>query len=68
MLMDRRDHGLGIVVEQRDDLLRRRSVGDAGIIAQIAEPEDGLDTVGHPSLDAAPQHPSPGVAAKIGLD
>ena len=66
--MDRRDDGLGVVVEQRNDLLRRRGVGDARIVAQIAEPEHGLDPVRHSALDAAPQHPPAGVPTEIGFD
>ena len=68
MLVDRRDDGLGIVVEQRNDLLRRRGVGDARVIAQIAEPQDRVDPVGDAPLDAASQHPPARVASEIGLD
>ena len=68
MLVDRRDDGLGIVVEKRNDLLRRRGVGDAGIVAQIAEPQHRLDPVRDAPFDAASQHPPAGVASEIGLD
>ena len=68
MLVDRRDDGLGIVVEQRNDLLRRRGFGDARVVAQIAEPQHRLDPIRDAPLDAASQHPPAGVASEIGLD
>ena len=68
VLVDRRHDRLGVVIEQRNDLLRGRGVGDARIIAQIAEPQHRLDPVRHPAFDPAPQHPPSGVPTEIGLD
>jgi hypothetical protein len=42
-LVHRRDHRLGVVVEQRDDLLRRGAVGDRGVAAQVGEPQRRVD-------------------------
>ena len=49
-------------------MLRRRGVGDPGVVAQIAEPEDRLDPIGDAARDAAAQHPAPRVPAEISLD
>ena len=66
MRVDRRDDDVGIVVEQRDDLLGR-GIGDAREAAQVAEPDDGVDPVGDAAHDAAAEHAPSGVAAEIGL-
>jgi hypothetical protein len=44
--VDRRDHDVGIIVQQRNDLLRR-SIRDPGKATQVAEPDGGVDTLSH---------------------
>ncbi len=68
MGVDRRDDRVGVVVEQRNDLLGLGAVGNAGVAAQVAEPQHRLDPVGDAALDAPAQHPPPRVAAEVGLD
>ena len=64
----RGDDRIGIVVEQRDDLLGRRRVGDPREALQVAEPQHGADLLGDAALDVAAQHAMPGVAPEVGLD
>src|SRR5256885_1307442 len=50
-----RDHRLGVVVEERNDLVRGRVVGYAREAAKIGEPQDRVDAVGNASRDATAQ-------------
>ena len=68
ILGDRRDHRLGIIVEQRNDFARRRAIGDAGEPAQIAVPQHGAYPFGDAAPDQPAEHPPAGIAAEIGLD
>ena len=43
-------------------------VGDLGVAAQVAEPQNRVDPVGDAAGDAALEHAPAGVAAEIGLD
>ena len=52
MLVDGGDERVGVVVEERHDLFRRRRFGDAREVPEVAEPQHGLDPVGHAAGDA----------------
>ena len=41
--VDRGDDRIGVVVEQRDDLVGRGGVGDPGVAVQVGEPEHRAD-------------------------
>src|SRR6516164_4243425 len=58
----------GIVVEERDDLLRRRIVRNLGVTVQIAVPQHRTDLLGDAAHDPTVQHSPPSVAAEIGFD
>ncbi len=66
LFMKRRDNDIGIVVEQGNDMLRRR-IGDSREAAQIAEPKHGIDAVGHAAHDPTAQHAAPGITPEVGL-
>ena len=68
LLMDRRDHRFGIIIEEGDDLAGRGDVGDARVVMQIAEPERRLDAIGDAALDASGDHPLACVTPEIGFD
>jgi hypothetical protein len=61
-----RDDDVGVIVQQRNDLLGRR-IGDAREAAQVAEPDDGVDAISDPAHDTAAEHTMPRVAAEISL-
>jgi hypothetical protein len=66
--LDRSDHRVRIVVEQRDDLLGRSGVGDPGKALEVAEPQNRADLLGYAPLDVASQDTMARIAAQIGLD
>ena len=66
MLVDRRDDRIGVVVQQWDYLFRR-GVGDTREPSQIAEPNDGVDSLGNSAHDPSAEHALAGVAAEIGF-
>ncbi len=66
--VDRRDHGVGVVVQERDDLLGCGRIGDRRVASQVAEPQRCVDPVRHTARDPAAQHHAPGVPAEVGLD
>ena len=43
LAMNGRDHRLGIIVEERNDLVRLHSIANAGVATQVAEPKNCLD-------------------------
>ena len=55
-IVDRVDHGLRIVVEERDDLVGADALADPGRAAQIGIPEHGIDALGDAARDAPAQH------------
>jgi len=62
--MNSRDDRVGIMVEERDDFFRARRVADAGVAAEIAEPQYGLDPLGHAAPDAALEDAAAGIAPR----
>ena len=60
-----RDDDFGIVIEQRNDLLRRGIVGNMRVAVQIAVPQHRADLLGDPAHDPAAHHPPAGIAAEI---
>ena len=64
-IVDRVDRGLGVIVEERDDLVGRDGLADRGRAAQIREPQYGVDALGDAARDFSAQHLLGGVAAEI---
>src|SRR5215472_6569574 len=62
------DDRRGIVVEQRDDLVGRRRVGDLRVTTQVRVPDDRVDALGDAARDAAAKHALARIAAEIHLD
>ena len=62
------DEAVGVVVEEFQDLVLGRGVGDLREPLEVAEPEHGLDRLGLAALDLAPQHAAGRVGAEIGLE
>src|SRR6516225_11260937 len=64
MFMDCRDDHIGIVVKQWNHLFWRR-VSDTGETSQIAEPNDGVDSLRNAAYNSPAEHALTGIAAKI---
>ena len=62
------DHGRGVIVEQRNDLVGRRRVGNLRVTAQVRVPDDRADPVGDTARDAAAQHTIARVVTEIHLN
>ena len=62
-----RDHHLGVVVEQRNDLLRRGIVRDLGVAVQIAVPQHRADLLGDAAHDPAAHDPPSRIATEVRL-
>jgi hypothetical protein len=61
-LVHRRDDRLGIVVQERDDLLGLCRVGDPGEAREIGEPQHRADLLGHAAGDPPAQYALAGVS------
>ncbi len=66
-LVDRRDDRIRVVVEQRDDLIGRRRIGDGGVVAQVREPQDRADAIGNAARDTSAENALSGIVAEIDL-
>ena len=55
-VMDGVDRGLRVVIEERDDLVRRDALADRGRTAQVGEPQHGVDALGDAARDPSAQH------------
>ena len=67
MAVHGRDDYLGVVVEQRNDLLRRGIVGDLGVAVQIAVPQHRADLLGDAAHNPPAHDPPSRIATEICL-
>ena len=67
-LLDRQDNGFGIVVEQRNEMVRVDGFRQARVAGHVGEPKHGVDLVDLSAGNAAAQHALSGIAPEIGFD
>ena len=66
--VDGGNHGACVVVQERDDLVGRGSIGDGCVAPQIREPEHCVDAIRNTTGDAPVKNPLARIPAQVGLD